>query len=68
MIYNIHVELDGGAVSKGYNRKTEEDATKWFELVKGQLSVMPGFEGDVVLLADRVEVQRERVKGGYYRG
>jgi hypothetical protein len=68
MNYNIHVELDGGAVSKGYDRKTEEDAMKWFELVKGQLSVMPGFVGDVVLLVDRTEVQRERVQGGYYRG
>lgn len=65
MVYNIHVELDGGGVSRGYDRRTEEDATKWFELVKGQLSRMPGFEGDVVLLVDRVEVQRERVKGEY---
>ena len=68
MTYNVHVEISSGASSKGYDRKTEEDATKWFELVKGQLSVMPGFEGDVVLLVDRTEVQRERVKGGYYRG
>ena len=66
MVYNIRVEMDNGASSKGYTRKTEEDAQKWFGLVKGQLSRMPGFEGDVVLLADRVEVQRDRVKGEYF--
>ena len=50
-MFNIHTSISSGAISRGYDRATLEDAEKCFFRVVNQLSAN-GFDGTVVMEED----------------
>lgn len=62
MSYNIHTEMPSGAISKGYDAETEEDALKIFQRLEDQL-VGFKFVGSIVVEEGGIELQREDISG-----
>ena len=61
-MFNVHIEMPSGAVSKGYDRATEAEAQDYFEKIVKQLRTWKGFVADVVMLNEiEEEVKRERI-------
>ena len=60
-MYNVGVEMPSGAQSRGYDRPTEDKASRIFAQVVAQVLEFPRFAADVILSEDRTEIQRERI-------
>jgi hypothetical protein len=60
-MYNIHTEMPSGSVSRGYDRKTEEEASVVWKQVLSQLRAWKEFKADVVMTDGGIEVRREHI-------
>jgi hypothetical protein len=63
-MFNIHIEVPSGAVSRGYERETEEEAVKVFERNVAQIKPWDGIVCDVVMTEEGKEVKREHIDNG----
>lgn len=60
-MYNIHVEIPSGGISRGIDRQTEEEANRVFDHHVSQIKSWKSYVADVVLTADGVETRREHI-------
>ena len=64
-LYNIHTEMPSGAISKGYDRKTQAEAERVFQSLVTQIRAWKNFSVDVVMLNDLDDkasfIERERI-------
>ena len=63
MSFNVHTVMPSGAISRGYDRKTEDEATKAFDRVFSILKTWKAFTADVVITDEQdKELRREHVE------
>jgi hypothetical protein len=60
-MFNIKTELPCGAVSRGYERKNQQEASLTFIRVVQQCREFKNYIIDVILMEDGIEIQREHV-------
>jgi len=58
---NIHTVMPLGNRSRGYDRKTEEEASEAFQRMVTQIRAWKNYTVDVVMTDEDVEVQREHI-------
>lgn len=57
-MFFIRTEISSGAISRGYEKASEEEAIKWYGLVKTKLRVL-GFIGKVFISDERCAILDE---------
>jgi hypothetical protein len=60
-MFNVHTEMPSGARSRGYERKTEEEAVAVFDQMVSQCRAFPNFVADVVMFDEQKEIRREHI-------
>jgi len=58
---NIHTVMSLGNRSRGYDRKTEEEASEAFQRIVIQIRAWKNYTVDIVMLDEEIEVQREHI-------